>query len=74
MCQALKELMADERAEGIEMGRAQGKTEGTENGMDMMVSLLKVIVPGSEDYNLIINGTSSDRMNLMAKYGIQVKR
>ena len=70
MCQALKELMADERAEGIEMGMEKG----TQNGMDMMVSLLKVIVPGSEDYNLIINGTSSDRMNLMAKYGIQVKR
>ena len=77
MCQALKELMADERAEGIEVGRAQGKTEGraegTENGMDMMVSLLKVIVPGSEDYNLIINGTSTDRKNLLAKYGLTGK-
>ena len=62
MCQALKELMADEWAEGME--------KGTENGIDMMVSLLKIVIPGSEDYNLVINGTYSDRMKLLEKYGI----
>lgn len=74
MCQALKELMADERAEGMEIGIEKGIEKGKEDGMDMMVSLLKIIIPGSEDYNLVINGTYSDRMKLLEKYKIIEKK
>ena len=62
MCQALKEIMEDERTEG----RAEGRAEGA----DMLASLLKAITPGSKDYDKALNVTDAERKKLYKKYGI----
>ena len=62
MCQALKEIMEDERTEG----RAEGRAEGA----DMLASLLKAITPGSKDYDKALNATDAERKKLYKKYGI----
>ena len=59
-----------DREEGREEGRKEGLAEGRTEGMDMLAALLKVLMPGSEDYNLVLNGTSDDRMRLFEKYKI----
>ena len=58
MCQALQELIEDERAEG----RAEGA--------DLLAKLLKAIKPGSKDFDKALNATDAERKKLYKKYGI----
>ncbi|SEA57040.1 Putative transposase, YhgA-like [Oribacterium sp. KHPX15] len=62
VCQAFQELLEDERAEGRE--------EGREEGADMLAKLLKVLTPGSKDYDKALNATAKQRNKLYKKYGI----
>ncbi|MBP3242159.1 MAG: transposase [Oribacterium sp.] len=66
VCQALKEIMNDERTEG----RAEGRAEGLAEGADMLASLLKAIAPGSKDFEKALNATDAERRKLYKKYGI----
>jgi hypothetical protein len=58
VCQALQELIEDERAEG----RAEGA--------DLLAKLLKAIKPGSKDFDKALNATDAERKKLYKKYGI----
>ena len=58
MCQALKEIMEDER------------TEGRAEGADMLARLLKAITPENKDFNKALNATEKERKRLYKKYGI----
>jgi len=58
VCQALQELIEDERAEG----RAEGA--------DLLAKLLKAIQPGSKDLDKALNATDAERKKLYKKYGI----
>ena len=61
MCQAIKDIKEEGRAEG----RAEGRTEGA----DMLAKLLKVLEPGSEEYEKALNYTE-ERQKLYKKYSI----
>ncbi len=58
MCKAIQDM--------VEEGRNEGRNEGA----DMLAALLQKLEPGTEDYNLAINGTSDDRDRLFKKYAI----
>ncbi|MCR5033643.1 MAG: hypothetical protein K6A92_12385 [Lachnospiraceae bacterium] len=58
VCQGLQELMEDERNEG----RAEGA--------NMLAKLLRMLTPGSEDYNKALDGDEQERTELYKKYGI----
>ena len=62
MCTAIKELMEDSRAEGIE--------EGVTKGEDMLADLILKLTPGSKDYMKALQGTTAVRKRLYKKYGI----
>ncbi len=62
VCQALQELMEDERTEG----RAEGRAEGE----DRLARLLKKIKPGTKDFDKALNATTAERKRLYKKYGI----
>ena len=49
--------------QGAEIGRKQGE--------DKALKLIKATEPGSDDYNLALNGTSEERQRLYKKYGIE---
>lgn len=54
MCQALKEIMEEERDEGA----------------DMLARLLKAIQPGSKDFDKALNASAAERKKLYKKYKI----
>jgi hypothetical protein len=54
VCQALKEIMEEERDEGA----------------DMLARLLKAIGPGGKDFDRALNATSAERKRLYKKYNI----
>ncbi len=62
VCQALKEIMEEERIEG--------RTEGRDEGADMLARLLKAIGPGGKDFDRALNATSAERKRLYKKYNI----
>ena len=62
MCTAIQELMEDERI--------AGRTEGITQGENMLIHLLKLLTPGTKEYDKAINGTSADRKRLYKKYNI----
>lgn len=66
VCQALKEIMEEERTEG----RNEGRIDGINEGADMLARLLKAIGPGSKDFDKALNATSAERMKLYKKYDI----
>ena len=49
---------------------AKGRAEGMVKGEDMIISLLKKLTPGSEDYYKALNASSEERKELYKKYGI----
>ncbi len=61
---------AEGRAEGRTEGRAEGRTEGITIGESMLINLLKLLKPGTREYDKAINGTTSDRKKLYKKYNI----
>ncbi len=66
MCTAIKELIEDGRIEG----RAEGLAEGLTEGENHVISLLKLLKPGSKEYDKALNGTAADRKKLYKKYKI----
>ena len=62
MCEMLDRV----EARGMEKGRAEGMAKGE----DMIISLLKKLTPGSEDYYKALNASSEERKELYKKYGI----
>ena len=49
---------------------AKGIEKGVTKGEDMIISLLKKLPPGSEDYNKALNASAEERKELYKKYGI----
>lgn len=49
------------------------RREGLELGSEMVLSLLKKLQPGSEEFDRAINGTQEEREELYKKYGITAK-
>lgn len=62
MCAGMKGL--------IEEGRLEGREEGLEAGENMLANLIKLLKPGTKDYDKALNGTSADRKQLYKKYNI----
>ncbi len=62
LCQGLQELMED--------GRNEGRAEGRAEGANMLAKLLRMLTPGSEDYNKALDGDEQERTELYKKYGI----
>ena len=62
MGEALQELMHEEIV--------KERAEGEKKGADMLATLLQQLQPGTEDFNLAINGTSDDRTKLFIQYKI----
>ena len=58
MCEMLDRV----EARGVEKGMAKGE--------DMVISLLRKLTPGSEDYNKALNASAEERKELYKKYGI----
>ena len=70
VCQGLQELMEDERNEGRIEGRNEGRIEGRNEGANMLAKLLRMLTPGSEDYNKALDGDEQERTELYKKYDI----
>ena len=66
MCEMLDRV----EARGVEKGMAKGRAEGMAKGEDMVISLLRKLTPGSEDYNKALNASAEERKELYKKYGI----
>ena len=62
MCTALQGIFED--------GKIEGRTEGIAEGVNMLIKLLKLLKPGSKEYDKALNGTSAERKKLYKKYGI----
>ena len=53
-----------------EDGRADGITEGRAEGADMLAKLLKLLTPGSKEFDKALNATERERRRLYKKYKI----
>ena len=62
----LKIVAEDARREGEKNGKIIGEKRGTE----MVLSLLKKLTPGSDEFDRALNGTQEEREALYKKYGI----
>ena len=58
MCTAIQGLIED------------GKIEGREEGENMLAKLIKLLTPGSKDFDKALNGTAAERKKLYKKYKI----
>ena len=70
MCEMLDRVEARGMEKGRAEGMAKGRAEGMVKGEDMIISLLKKLTPGSEDYYKALNASSEERKELYKKYGI----
>ncbi|MCR4591096.1 MAG: hypothetical protein K5668_09785, partial [Lachnospiraceae bacterium] len=62
MCTAIQGLIED--------GKIEGRIEGREEGENMVLKLLKLLTPGTKEYDKAINGTAAERKRLYKKYKI----
>ena len=53
-----------------EDARREGEKNGKELGTEMVLSLLKMLSPGSDEFDRALNGTQEEREALYEKYGI----
>jgi len=58
MCAAIQGMIED--------GRIEGRAEGA----DMLAKLLKLLKPGSKEYDKALNATEKERRKLYKKYNI----
>ena len=49
---------------------ARGKEIGREEGSNLLAKLIRVLTPGSKDYEDALNGTYETRQELFRKYNI----
>ncbi len=61
-------FQAEDKAE--ERGKAIGEARGKTIGADMLASLLRILVPGSSEYEAALNGPAEVREELFKKYNI----
>ena len=62
MCTAIQGIFED--------GKIEGRIEGREEGENMVLKLLKLLTPGTKDYDKALNGTAAERKRLYKKYKI----
>lgn len=62
MCTAIQGLIED--------GKIEGMREGQERGENMAFKLLKLLTPGTKEYDKALNGTAAERKKLYKKYKI----
>ena len=55
----------------LELQEDRWLKQGEEKGENKAMRLIKATIPGSDDYNLALNGTSEERQRLYKKYGIE---
>ena len=55
---------------GIQGLEDEARAEGRAEGEDMLVRLLKVLTPGSKEYEKALNASSADRRKMYKKYNI----
>ena len=58
MCQAIQGIFED------------GKIEGREEGEKLLAKLIKLLTPGTKEYDKALNGTTAERKKLYKKYKI----
>ena len=68
--EVLKIVAEDARREGEKNGKIIGEKIGEKRGTEMVLSLLKKLTPGSDEYDRALNGTQEEREALYKKYGI----
>ena len=66
MCTAIQGLIEDGRNEGLKEGRKEGIVEGA----DMLARLLKLLTPGSREFDKALNASEAERRRLYKKYKI----
>ena len=66
-------LNAERRGEkrGKKLGKKRGKKLGKKLGREEFVSLLKKLVPGSDEYERALNAGEEELAELYRRYGIQ---
>ena len=62
-------LLTDDDRYELTLNSEGGKPQKAK-GEDMIISLLKKLTPGSEDYYKALNASSEERRELYKKYGI----
>lgn len=67
---AWREMVDAERQIGREEGRREACEEARTEGADMLAKLLKVLIPGSKEFDEALNATGKERIKLYKKYGI----
>ena len=70
VCTAIQGLIEDGRNEGLRQGRKEGRKEGIVEGADMLAKLLKLLTPGSTEFNKALNASEAERRKLYKKYKI----
>ncbi|MCR5118869.1 MAG: Rpn family recombination-promoting nuclease/putative transposase [Lachnospiraceae bacterium] len=63
MCEVLDQI----EARGIAIGEAKGEAKGA----DHMAKLIRILIPGSKDYEDALNGSNETRQELYKKYNIK---
>ena len=56
--------------EMLDRVEAKGMAKGMTKGEDKLISLLKKLTPGSEEYFKVLNASAEERKELYKKYGI----
>ena len=64
-------LSAGIEEKGIAQGIAQGMAQGMAAGEDKLASLLRKLIPGSEDYKNAISDDIEVRAAVFKKYGME---
>ena len=55
---------------GLRQGHQQGLKQGCDEGADMLARLLKLLTPGTAEFDKALNATPTQRRRMYKKYGI----
>ncbi|MCR5503383.1 MAG: hypothetical protein K6F53_10270 [Lachnospiraceae bacterium] len=66
MCKAIQEMIED----GEKRGEKRGERHGEVRGADMLASLLKLLEPGTPEFEKALNATPQVRKRMYKKYNI----
>ena len=58
-------------SEALDFIEARGEARGKEIGTDLLARLIRILTPGSRDYEDALNGTYEMREKLFKKYNIE---
>ncbi len=51
--------------------RSKGRSKGIEKGAELLAKLIRILMPGSKDYEEALNGNNETRKELYKKYNIE---